>query len=237
MGELCRCCTGYVEDVYGTTTDELSYTLGDCGGEAQANEEDWGPATAVVAGEKAWTPGPRIIIPITDEGPRCGGEFPDGADIAVIEEVKPIARDNRVIVGPLLLFSPYPCVGLTVEEAQIEGLATELAHGAYPGGKVFRWTDEDLATALVDFILSACPKACSPGYLDRCVIVDCDGAAWCGDCNYNAVPDWCDPDCDQNNVPDECDIAEGTLTDCNDDGGMAEQRLTSGEKKRTRRVF
>ncbi|UCG33406.1 MAG: hypothetical protein JSU68_02000, partial [Phycisphaerales bacterium] len=35
------------------------------------------------------------------------------------------------------------------------------------------------------------------------------------DCNFNQVPDECEPDCNSNGVADECDIIYGTSTDCN----------------------
>jgi hypothetical protein len=38
------------------------------------------------------------------------------------------------------------------------------------------------------------------------------------DCNFNGIPDECEPDCNTNGSPDECDIAGGTSFDCNTNG-------------------
>ena len=64
-GEIdCPCCDDDPANVmYGTTTEGLPEVLGDG---CQSPEEDWGPATAIVAGEKDWPPGPRIIVPIAN---------------------------------------------------------------------------------------------------------------------------------------------------------------------------
>ncbi len=53
------CCSGTVADAYGTATAGLCEELGSCGGCGQGDCEDWGT-------------GARIIVPMSDEGPRCG---------------------------------------------------------------------------------------------------------------------------------------------------------------------
>lgn len=68
----CTCCTSSVVEVYGTSTLGLPEGLGDCTNQ-EGELEDWGVAAAIVAGEKQWTSGAmRIIVPVSDEPPRCG---------------------------------------------------------------------------------------------------------------------------------------------------------------------
>jgi len=38
------------------------------------------------------------------------------------------------------------------------------------------------------------------------------------ECNYNGIPDECEPDCNVNGVPDDCDIAAELSLDCNENG-------------------
>ena len=75
-GYECTCCTSTVALAYGTATPGLPEHLRTCGGCEVGDCEDWAPATAIVAGNKeertGWSPGPRIVVPISDEGPRCG---------------------------------------------------------------------------------------------------------------------------------------------------------------------
>jgi hypothetical protein len=78
-----------------------------------------------------------------------------------------------------------------------------------------------------------CNDNCIP---DDCDIADCDGSAWCQDCQGDIVPDGCqlegndcqpdlipddcqleDNDCQSNGIPDECDIR-----DCGEDAGARE---------------
>jgi len=49
-------------------------------------------------------------------------------------------------------------------------------------------------------------------------IANCDGSAWCGDCNANSIPDGCEADCNSNAIPDECDIHEGVSRDADANG-------------------
>jgi hypothetical protein len=64
------------------------------------------------------------------------------------------------------------------------------------------------------------------GIRDDYDIADCDGSAWCGDCNNNDIPDVCDLaagtayDCNGNGVPDECDTggASRVYVDINAEG-------------------
>ncbi|UCC31350.1 MAG: hypothetical protein JSU86_03555, partial [Phycisphaerales bacterium] len=175
-------------------------------GEAVGNSEDWGAATAVVAAEKDWTPGPRIIIPISDEGPQCGGgprddpyEPIDDADCAAVHHAIPAVWDNRVIVAPVVWLG-----------GSIESLAWKLANGGAPGGQVFDISDIDLATKLADFIRGTCPGDCNSNNTpDDCDIDDGPSR----DCDQNRIPDACQdtPDCQDppNDVADACDISCG----------------------------
>jgi hypothetical protein len=168
------------------------------------NQEDWGPATAIVAANYPWTPGAvRVIVPLSDEGARDGDPCDDpGSDRQVIENAIVIANQYDVIVSPISGTGSSDCV---------IGLAEDLAMGT--GGMNFISTDpdSDLAEFIFELVLSACETA--------------------NDCNDNGVPDDCDidptdpdgngevsPDCNLNGIPDECDIADGTSEDANGDG-------------------
>jgi hypothetical protein len=57
-----------VTEFYGTTVEGYPFELG-CGIE-ELSKKDWGPATAIVAAKKVWTPGARrVIVPISDSWP------------------------------------------------------------------------------------------------------------------------------------------------------------------------
>ncbi|MGB2985014.1 MAG: hypothetical protein WBE26_03950 [Phycisphaerae bacterium] len=102
------CCTDTVANVYGTKAPCLPEVLGTCGGCNEGDCEDWAPATAIVAANRwwKWGPGPRIIVPVSDGGPRCGGggEEPSNPindeDWDAIDHAIYLVWDNRVIVLP-----------------------------------------------------------------------------------------------------------------------------------------
>lgn len=136
-------------------TDDVVNLLGDAvpgGAECCASilsDEDWGPATAVVAARFAWTEGAvRVIISISDEAPRIGdpcnnpGDDADATDLAIR-----IAKANQVSVFPITAGGALPC---TVD------LATRLARET--GGMTFASSDPqaDLARAIQTSILAAC---------------------------------------------------------------------------------
>jgi len=180
-GVDCVCCAATVENTYGLTTPGLPEELGDCVFDVE-RREDWKPATAVVAGNKTWGPGPRIIIPVSDDGPRCGDPI-DDEDHDVIEHAIPIVAGNRVIVGPVI----------AKEEPVLEELAQDLANGGEPCGAVFDLDDPFLAARLVDFIRGVCPTDCNAnGIPDRCDIDQCGGDPACEDCNRNCTLDICE---------------------------------------------
>ena len=162
-----------------TTVD----TLGKCPGGIQLNTEDWGRATAVIAGVKKWGPkNVRVVIPISDEGPWCGDPVTDpGVDRDSITHAIKVAAANKVMVSPI--------TG-TGSSAGVIKLAGDLAKGT--GGKTLssKKPQNDMAKSVLDIINTACKKF--------------------SDCNKNGTPDACDiskkksKDCDFNGVPDEC---------------------------------
>ncbi len=181
------CTEGSVEGYYGTTTPGLPELLGDCGGHPEPASEDWGPATAIVAANKTWTPGAlRVIIPLSDEGPRCGDPVYDaGSDQDAIDHAIPIVAAGNVVVSPV--------IGSPWTQAVVD-LAGELAAGGRPGGQVLL-TTENPSINLADLI-------------HRIIIDGCDSEA---DCNVNWVLDECDIlagsswDCQPNGILDECE--------------------------------
>jgi len=196
----------------------------DCDDEGEYNDgeyEDWGVATRVVAAEKEWTPGSiRIVIPISDEGPRCGGGHGNGgagnsaADRAEIDAAVYVIQEQHVLVIPILVGNQ-----INPPDQLILPLAHNLARGYEPGTFALLSTDPLLAERLAYAIGNTCPSDCDgDGVLDECEIRDCEmNQTDCRDCNRNWTPDSCDPDqdCNMNGKPDICDIAEGTLEDCN----------------------
>ncbi|MGB2984275.1 MAG: hypothetical protein WBE26_00190, partial [Phycisphaerae bacterium] len=163
-GAGCPCCTDTVANVYGTKAPCLPEVLGTCGGCNEGDCEDWGPATAIVAANRwwKWGPGPRIIIPISDEAPRCGSPINDpGDDRDAIDHAIYLVWDNHVIVSPV------------VDSGLIRPLAEAFVSGGAPGGHVFDITDVDLADKLADHIRSTCPEDCNGnGVIDSCDIID-----------------------------------------------------------------
>ena len=153
-------------------------------GETVLNDnEDWGPATAVVADRFSWTPGAlRLIIPISDEAPENGGSSNcNAADQAAIDNAIMVANNNGVVVSPIAASGSIQCV---------IDLGAQLADAT--GGQNFVSRQaEDLTAAVVDLVLTACANV--------------------ADCNENGIPDQCDlesgtsDDCDDNGVPDECE--------------------------------
>ena len=89
---ICPSCESTLPNVHDRYGDEATgYPqvphLGTCNPGTDGDEEDWAPATAIVAANKSWTEGGiRIIVPISDEGPRCGDPVSDpGADRDAID--------------------------------------------------------------------------------------------------------------------------------------------------------
>ncbi|HPM25356.1 MAG TPA: hypothetical protein PLP66_15715, partial [Phycisphaerae bacterium] len=91
---------------------------------------------------------------------------------------------------------------------------------------------ESAATMYFDFLDG--PDCNANGVADYQDIANCDGSAWCSDCNADGRLDECDiyegwsVDCNENGVPDECDVAAGTSGDCNANGTPDECEILYG---------
>ena len=160
-------------------------TLGDCPGGNQICTEDWGLATAVVAGLYPWSPegeSLRMVIPLFDEGAWCGDPVTDEDDAAV-NHATAVAVDNGVIVSPI-----------TGAGSSADVIAHAEAIATITGGSSFSSSEPDLD--LADGILAI--------VLDACFAFS--------DCNGNGVLDVCDLaagtslDVNLNGVPDECEL-------------------------------
>jgi hypothetical protein len=158
-------------------------TLGDCPGGNEVCLEDWGLATAVVAGAYSWLPegeSIRLIIPLSDEGPWCGDPVTQN-DLDAIAHAISVARDAGVIASPITGSG---------SSGAVLSLAQALADST--GGIHFSSTtaSTDIAQAIVELVLSACASFT--------------------DCNNNQVLDECDissgysSDDNGDGIPDEC---------------------------------
>ena len=203
------CLTDSVGNLYGTAVPGSppvgQEILGDsCG--VNLNE-DWGLATSIVAGLKPWqADSVRLIVPISDEGPRCGNPVTDpGSDRDAINHAIGQARANDVIVSP---------VAGTGSSAALLSIMDVIAQATE--GQVFSTTDPqlDLATGISDIIESAClsESDCNGNTIpDDCDLVNMTS----NDCDMNDVPDECEDDCNANGLADSCDIATMTSMDIN----------------------
>jgi len=203
------CLTDTVGNRYGTAVPGSPppgmETLGEpCG--INLNE-DWGPATAIVAGLKSWqADSVRLIVPIGDEGPRCGDPVADpGDDRDSINHAIGQAQLNDVIVSPI--------TG-TGSSAAVASMANLLAE--HTGGTVFSSTQpaQDLAEGIRSIIVSACSSRsdCNANAVpDECDLV----AMTSEDCDLSGRPDECEADCNSNGLHDSCDIAAMTSPDDN----------------------
>jgi hypothetical protein len=181
---------------------------------ATESSEDWGPAIAVVAANKDWSPGAlRVIVPVSDEGPVCGTPV-DAEDFHVVDPVAKIALANDVVV--------YPITG-TNTPADVIQIAQELAEKT---GGIWKATSDpasDLAGLVLESVFDACESVsdCNANGIPD----SCDLAEGAIDCNANEIPDECDvavgglPDCDVNGIPDSCDL-DGGAPDCNENGAL-----------------
>ena len=186
-GGAYSCLTNTVIKVHGTSVPgsppATVATLGKCPGGNQVASEDWGRATAVVAGVKSWGTGKvHLVIPISDEGPWCGDPVTDpGVDRDSITHATKVAAAKSVIVSPI--------TGTGSSSGMIK-LAQDLAKGT--GGKALssKNPQNDMAKSVLEIIKTACKTFY--------------------DCNKNGTPDACDiskkksKDCDYDGVPDEC---------------------------------
>ncbi len=153
-----QCLTNNVQDVFGPEVpgNDPCPGLDGCS-TAESRRESWGPATSIVAAEFPWQPpadAVRLIIPISDEGPCCGGDevqFACGlTDMLSITNAIAIADDNGVVVSPIIGTLPLGA------PMCIADFAAELADGT--GGTSFNTSDvAQLPDAIVDLITSTCP--------------------------------------------------------------------------------
>lgn len=149
------CLQDSVANLFGTSVPTA--VPGTAPSQVLNSSEDWGPGTAVVAGNKEWLPGAiRMVVPISDEGPENGGgEFGcDAADTAAIDNAIAVANMNNVIVSPIVAalnissgIDPQSC---------ILAEATRLAQAT--GGSVQQSTDPslDIPQSIVNTIIAAC---------------------------------------------------------------------------------
>ena len=203
------CLTSSVANLYGTAVPGSPppgmETLGEpCG--IHLNE-DWGPATAIVAGLKPWqADSVRLIVPISDEGPRCGdpvnnpGDDRDSINLAIGQ-----AQLNDVIVSP---------IGGSGSSAAVVNMMNLIADAT--NGQQFSSSDPslDLAAGIRGILVGACNRRsdCNANSVPD----DCDLAAMTSqDCNLNGRPDECEMDCNGNGLHDSCDIAAMTSADVN----------------------
>lgn len=178
------CCgTADVPTDYGTTTTGLgtNEVLGMCtGGEAggDGNQEDWGVAIAVVAGERNWRTGAlRVVIPVSDEGPLCGNPINNpGDDATLIGHAIDILQDHYVM--------PLPIIG---SATALNTITSTLVSGV-GRGQVFHFDDDGLAAKIAAYVVRHCPTDCNDnGVLDECDIANSTS---------------CDED--EDGLPDEC---------------------------------
>lgn len=187
-GGAYSCLDAAITDSLGTTVPGSPppglETLGACPGGNQVCQEDWGLATAVVAGLCPWLPDStsiRLIIPLSDEGPWCGDPVTQNDNDAITHAIA-IAVENEVIVSPI--------TG-TGSSGSVIALAQALANST--GGTHFSSSESanDIAYAIVSLVLDACAAITDcdgNGVLDECDIA----AGTVMDFNGNGIPDVCE---------------------------------------------
>ncbi|MFH2051466.1 MAG: FlgD immunoglobulin-like domain containing protein [bacterium] len=160
--------------------------LGSCPGGMEVCQEDWGLATAVVAGRYPWLPrgeSVRLIVPLSDEGSWCGDPVTT-FDQQSVDHAVVVARQNKVVVSPI--------TGSGSSSAVI-ALAQTLADST--GGIRFSSAvpAADLAEGIVDLVLEAC-----------FAFIDCNGNGTLDACDISAG---ISEDTNGNGIPDECEGA------------------------------
>lgn len=152
--------------------------LGACPGGNEVCQEDWGRATAVVAGLFPWAkPGEsvRLVIPIADEGPWCGNPSSSNDQLSITHAIS-VAAANGVFVSPIMG---------TGTPAAVLALAEQLAAGT--GGEAFSSSKPsiDIAESIVDQVLAACAR------VPQCILgdINCDGVVNAADLSI-LLGDW-----------------------------------------------
>ncbi len=169
-GGAYSCLEATVADSLGTSVPGAPpaglETLGACPGGVEVCQEDWGLATAVVAGLYPWAPADasiRLIIPLTDEGAWCGDPISTYDEQSVTHAIA-VAVANGVIVSPITGSGSASGV---IAQAQALADAT--------GGTRFSSTSSanDIAYAIAQQTLAACARYTdcdASGVLDECEI-------------------------------------------------------------------
>jgi len=188
-GGTYACLEDHVTNLLGTAVPgsppPALATLGACPGGNEVCQEDWGLATAVVAGLYPWMPvgeSIRLIIPLSDEGSWCGDPVTAMDQDAVTHAIA-VARDSTVIVSPI--------TG-TGSSSAVVTLAQAIADST--GGLHFSSStpSNDIGQAIVDLVLAACAAYtdCNGNHvLDECDIASGTSA----DDNGDGIPDECQP--------------------------------------------
>ncbi len=227
--EQCRCCTDYVRHAYcppvSGDPENLCARFQGCSPttEEEGDGEDSAPGTAVVAANKQWAHSGRVVVPIIDEGPRCGDHVND-ADRDAVTQAKAIVLAHHVRVAPVVLGS-NAVEGFDAPDPAVVSLMCDLA------GRVLvvdhnHEAQMDLASYLGPVLAFACPNEqmdCNGnGIPDSCDLAsgastDCFAySTGCGASRETApdgIPDECQPgpDCNANDIPDPCDLKCGPL--------------------------
>ncbi len=115
-------------------------------------DENWGPASAIVAGQYPWgVDSVRLIIPISDEGPCLGDDGCDADDDSAIANAiaQALAQSPPVVVSPIVGDFPDTCV-----IAQAQALANGTGGVAVVADGANRVTE--LANAINEIINARC---------------------------------------------------------------------------------
>ncbi|MHC4695976.1 MAG: NHL repeat-containing protein [Planctomycetota bacterium] len=146
--------------------------LGSCPGGNEVAHEDWGLATAVVAGGFPWaTDAMRLIVPISDEGPWCGNPVTQ-MDADSIGHAIVVAQEENVIVSPI--------TG-TGSSGSVIALAQQIADATGGTQSSSSAPDQDIAEAIANLVLDACSLVSDCNEND--VLDDCETI---GPADYNA---------------------------------------------------
>ncbi len=137
---------------YSCLSDNVVDLLGSAvpGGGILDDNEDWAPASAVIAANFPWDAGAlRVVVPISDEGPSLGDPCTDpGSDRDAVDNAISVAQANNVILSPIAASESSQCV---------IDLGAAMAAGT--GGTAFE--SEDPATDLAGGIFGIVEGACT----------------------------------------------------------------------------
>ncbi len=163
-------------------TDYITYDV--CGGNDSGDNEHWGPAISWAANNHLWTAPIKIIMPISDEGPYCGGiscsDCTAGNDGTSITNAINAADANEIYIFPLEGDSSWACC---------TNCMNRLVNGTKANDQKFTWggTAEDMADAIYTAVMMAAWDGDGDGYMT--LECPCDpnnpppGMIGCYDCN------------------------------------------------------